>query len=132
MKKRRTPVGLILGLVVVLSVIVYVNISSHEDNTPKPATTQTSPSEMTADDLKSKLEPGLKAVTSDTSSPPVQTAPAAHKHANPAKAAGTSMLLKPQRINPALVKPVPRQDFSNGVVGGWYNQESGVPKPASH
>lgn len=40
-----------------------------------------------------------------------------------------SMLMKPPTPKAAPQVEKPKQDFSGQVVGGWYDKESGVPKP---
>lgn len=59
MKQRKTPIGLVIGLVVVGTAIFTLNILSHREPSKAPPPSTASLQQATADDLKSNLSQQL-------------------------------------------------------------------------
>jgi hypothetical protein len=129
MKKRKTPIGLVLGMVGILGLIFVVNVITHhqpEAPTPPPGAQQ--PGSENASDLANSVKQNLG---SDAKGPAGKGSRLPGGPGGPGgpQRPGGSMLLRTDKPADKTAAPKPKTDFSGQVVGGWYSNESGVPKP---
>jgi hypothetical protein len=131
MKKRRTPIGLIVGFIVALGVVFYVNVASHKDPTVQAADDQAAalaaskqsgtPPDATAEDLKAKVAVQFKGND-------IKSKPSIATNSDSSKKPSAPLIKQSTRgiVNHARMQPKPKPGFAGDVYTGWYNKDSGV------